>query len=57
MNYEKLPRSRVPTPFDECAESRLRRMGLLDEDGQPDKDAVAVLPVHHRWRLSSFLMY
>lgn len=43
MNYEKMPRSRAPTPFDECAESRLRRMGLLDENGQPDKDAVAVL--------------
>lgn len=43
MKYEEMPRSRAPNPFDDRAESRLRRMGLLDENSQPDKDAVAVL--------------
>ncbi len=34
---------RPDSPFDDSAQERQRRMGLVLEDGKPDKDAVAVL--------------
>ncbi len=43
MKHEEMPRSRAPHLFDDRAESQLRRMGLLNENSQPDKEAVAVL--------------
>ncbi len=33
---------RAQSPFDDSAADRLRRMGLTDENGNPDRDAVAV---------------
>lgn len=33
---------RAQSPFDDSAADRLRRMGLADEAGNPDRDAVAV---------------
>lgn len=33
---------RAQSPFDDSAADRLRRMGLADENGNPDRDAVAV---------------
>ncbi len=33
---------RAQSPFDDSAANRLRRMGLTDENGSPDRDAVAV---------------
>ncbi len=33
---------RAQSPFDDSATDRLRRMGLTDENGNPDRDAVAV---------------
>ena len=32
-------------PFDDCAQFRLQRMGLLDGDGVPDQDALTVMAV------------
>ena len=33
---------RAQSPFDDSAADRLRRMGLTDENGNPDRDAIAV---------------
>lgn len=33
---------RAQSPFDDSAADRLRRMGLTNENGAPDRDAVAV---------------
>lgn len=33
---------RAQSPFDDSAADRLRRMGLADEAGNPDRDAVAI---------------
>ena len=33
---------RVQSPFDDSAAERLRRMGLADGNGVPDRDAIAV---------------
>lgn len=33
---------RAQSPFDDSAADRLRRMGLTDEKGNPDRDAVSV---------------
>ena len=33
---------RAQSPFDDSAADRLRRMGLTDEKGSPDRDAVSI---------------
>ena len=33
---------RAQSPFDDSAADRLRRMGLADEKGSPDRDALSV---------------
>lgn len=33
---------RAQSPFDDSAADRLRRMGLANADGKPDRDAIAV---------------
>lgn len=33
---------RAQSPFDDSAAGRLRRMGLTDEAGKPDRDALAI---------------
>ena len=33
---------RAQSPFDDSAADRLRRMGLTDDKGNPDRDAIAV---------------
>ena len=33
---------RAQSPFDDSAADRLRRMGLTDEAGKPDRDALAI---------------
>lgn len=33
---------RAQSPFDDSAADRLRRMGMTDENGKPDRDAIAV---------------
>ena len=33
---------RAQSPFDDSAADRLRRMGLTDEAGRPDRDALAI---------------
>ena len=38
----RIPRSQG-TPFDDSAQARLVRMGLLNEEGKADQDAVGVL--------------
>lgn len=43
MQKEAISRHRAHSPFDDSAIERLRRMGLLLEDGGPDQEAVAVL--------------
>ena len=41
MNLYNTPMT--PGPFDDSAKARQARMGLLQSDGAPDRDAVAVL--------------
>jgi hypothetical protein len=43
MSLERTIKKGIGSPFDDDAEFRLQRMGLLSADGVPDRDAVTVL--------------